>query len=113
MSLDDMMYSVTLSHEWGIEAELSALVPLTFGDLLRHIRDEMGEDYNCERTLFYDRDYRRVDFGWDGEEIVHNSYFHVVIIDEDMVHRAYRHMPEIRSTWPLTEEEAEELLSNR
>jgi hypothetical protein len=72
----------------------------------------MEEDYNSERTLFYDRDYRRVEFGWDGEEVAHNSHFHVVIIDEDMTSRAHD-MPETRSTWPFTEEEVEELLSKR
>ena len=65
-------------------------------NLLRKITEiietEHGEsDFNCERILFFDKDYERIDF-IDDDLLNNGDYFNVVIVDEEdlaYVHGGY------------------------
>jgi hypothetical protein len=63
------------------------------GNLLRKITEimetEHGEnDFNCDRILFFDKGYERIDF-MDDDLLNNGDYFNVVIVDEEDV--AYVH----------------------
>jgi len=110
------MSIVTIAFEAGAfpltQVTLSAS---TFRDLFHVILPAMGEDFNPERIMFYDREYRRIHFHSDDDPVPH-SFLHVIIINDNVVGIAFdERYTEQTATWPwsLTEEEVEEYITHR
>jgi hypothetical protein len=78
----------------------------TFGhifDVVRRALHRKGEnlnDINIERILFYDRENRRIEFGYDGHPIEEGSFIRAIYINENDRLWAWRSPPEATATWP-------------
>ena len=81
--------------------------PFTFADVFRYIRCHVDEDFNMECVVFYDRDYRHIEFGMDEQDVEHD-FVRIMIINKNLLR--FYHSGERRSaiaTWPwvMTEED--------
>ena len=92
--------SFIVRFESGEEMVIPMTEGFNFGSLLRIVCERMDEDFNCERVLFYDRNYQRIDFGCDDYLVEENSFFNIIIVNNNLVSFAHRGPAEATSSWP-------------
>ena len=90
---------------------------ITFGNLWTPIHARLGEDFNLERLVFYDREYRHIPFGYDAQPVEH-SFVRAMIMNENLLSFYYQHLIPFLgqgpshsttiSTWPWVMTEADE-----
>ena len=97
--------SFTIKFESEEEKEVPWTSAFNMGDLFRviiaHMESSGVMDFNCERVVFYNRDDRRINFGSDNDLVKQNTFFHIIIVNKNMLDFAFE--DEFRaqtSLWP-------------